>query len=84
MATSRPQVRIISTGGSLAGIGPRRLGCVLYSELGQRLTIEQMLARVPEAQELADVQGESLTGVGNTAIGPRERLQIAQRINRLY
>jgi L-asparaginase len=84
MATPRPKVRIIATGGSISGIGPHRLDYLLYSELGQRLTIEQMLARVPEAQELADVQGENLTSVGSTAIGPQEWLQIAQRINKLF
>jgi L-asparaginase len=83
MAMSRPKVRIIATGGSISGVGPHRLDYLLYSELGQRLTIEQMLARVPEAQEIADVQGENLTSVGSTAIGPREWLQMAQRINQL-
>ena len=57
MAISRPKVRIIATGGSISGIGPHRLDYLRYAELGQRLTIEQMLARVPEAQEIADVQG---------------------------
>jgi L-asparaginase len=83
MALSRPKVRIIATGGSISGVGPHRLDYLLYSELGQRLTIEEMLARVPEAQEIAEVQGENLTSVGSTAIGPGEWLQIAQRINQL-
>jgi hypothetical protein len=42
MATGRPQVRIIATGGTMAGIGPHRLDYLLYSELAHRLTIEQM------------------------------------------
>jgi L-asparaginase len=84
MATSRPKVRIIATGGSISGIGPHRLDYLLYSELGRRLTIEQMLARIPEAQEIADVQGENLTSVGSTSIGPQEWLQIAQRINQSF
>jgi L-asparaginase len=83
MATVRPQVRIIATGGSIAGIGPHRLDYLLYSELGRRLTIEQMLARISEAQELADVRGENLTSVGSTSIGPQEWLQLGQRINQL-
>jgi L-asparaginase len=70
--------------GSISGIGPHRLDYLRYAELGQRLTIEQMLARVPEAQEIADVQGENLTSVGSTAIGPGEWLQIAQRIHQLH
>ena len=32
---------------------------ILYPELGQRLSIEEMLARIPEAQEVAHVEGET-------------------------
>lgn len=84
MAVQRPKVRIIATGGSIAGMGPHRLDYLLYAELGRHMTIEQMLARIPEAGDVADVQGEDLTSVGSTAIGPREWLQIAQRINQLF
>jgi L-asparaginase len=84
VASARPKVRIVATGGSIAGVGPHRLDYLLYSELGQRLTIEQMLARIPEAQEIADVQAEDLTSVGSTAIGPHEWLQLAQRIQQLF
>jgi L-asparaginase len=84
MASPRAKVRIIATGGSIAGIGPHRLDYLLYSELGQRLTIEQMLARIPEAQEIAEVQAENLTSVGSTSIGPQEWLQLAQRIQQLF
>jgi L-asparaginase len=84
MASARPRVSIIATGGSISGVGPHRLDYLLYSELGRRLTIEQMLARVPEVHEIADVRGESLISVGSTSIGPQEWLQIAQRINQLF
>ena len=48
MATTRPKVHIVATGGSISGIGPDRLDYVLYPELGQRLSIEDMLKRIPE------------------------------------
>lgn len=84
MATARPRVRIIATGGSISGIGPHRLDYLLYSELGRRLAVEQMLARLPEVHEIADVRGEDLISVGSTSIGTQEWLQIAQRINRIF
>ena len=84
MAMTRPRVRIIATGGSIAGVGPHRLDYLLYSESGRRLTIEQMLARVPEVDDIAEVRGENLTSVGSTSIGPQEWLQITQRINQLF
>ena len=83
MAAQRPKVKIVATGGSISGLGPHRLDYILYPELGQRLRIEEMLARIPEAQDIAAVQGEDLIKVGSTAIGPTEWLQLAQRINQL-
>src|SRR5919197_4702457 len=56
MATPRPRVHIVATGGSISGLGPHRLDYILYPELGQRLRIEEMLARIPEAQEVAHVE----------------------------
>ncbi len=83
MATPRPRVHIVATGGSISGLGPHRLDYILYPELGQRLSIEDMLARIPEAQQVAHVEGENLIRVGSTAVGPQEWLQLAQRINQV-
>ena len=75
------KVRVVATGGTIAGIGPDRLDYTLYPELGEHLTIEQSLARIPELAEIAPVQGEDLISVGSTAIGPQDWLRLAQRIN---
>ena len=64
MATPRPRVHIVATGGSISGLGPHRLDYILYPELGQRLSIEEMLARIPEAQEVAHVEGKTSSGWG--------------------
>jgi L-asparaginase len=84
MAAQRPKVNVVATGGSISGLGPHRLDYTLYAELGQRLSIAEMLARIPEAQDIAEVQGEDLIKVGSTAVGPAEWLQLAQRINQLF
>jgi len=83
MAASRPLVHVIATGGSISGLGPHRLDYTLYPELGQRLSVEEMLARIPEAGELAEVKAENLLRVGSSSIGPAEWLQLAQRIDAL-
>ena len=83
MVISRPKVWIVATGGSIAGIGPDRLDYILYPELGKKLTIEDSLARVPEVHDIAQVQSEDLISTGSTGIGPREWIQIAQRINNI-
>lgn len=84
MADLRPKVHIVATGGSISGVGPHRLDYLLYPELGQRLSIEEMLERIPEVETLARVSHENLIRVGSPAIGPPEWLQLAQRINQVF
>ena len=85
MATSLPKVRVLATGGSIAGVGPNRLDFILYPELGApHLLAHESLARIPEVQEIAQVQGEDVVSVGSTAIGPNDWVGMAQRINRLF
>jgi L-asparaginase len=83
MAAQRPTVHVVATGGSISGLGANRLDFVEYPESGRRLGIEQLLARIPEAAEIADLRSENLIRVGSGSIGPREWLQLAQRVNAL-
>jgi L-asparaginase len=80
---TRPRVHVLGTGGSIAGIGPHRLDYTLYPELGKKLTVAQMLQRIPEAREIADVAGEDVLQVGSPSIGPKEWLQLAALIHEL-
>jgi L-asparaginase len=84
LASSLPRVRLIATGGSIAGVGPHRLDYILYPELGKHISIEESLARVPEVKEIAEVQAENLISVGSTAMGPPEWLAMADRINQIF
>ena len=83
MATQRPKIRVIATGGSIAGIGPHRLDYFLYTELGKRLNVQESLARIPEVKEIAEVEGEDLISVGSTAISAPEWLRMVQRIHQI-
>ena len=84
MVTAKPAVRVIGTGGSIAGVGPDRMDFILYPEIGNHITIQQSLDRVPEIQEIADVRSEDLVSVGSTAIGAAEWLGLARRINQIF
>jgi len=79
-----PRVHILGTGGSISGIGPHRLDYTLYPEVGKKLSVEQMLERVPEARELAELTGEDVLQVGSPSIGPKEWLQLGDRIHALF
>ena len=84
MPSSKPVVRVIGTGGSIAGIGPDRMDFILYPEIGKHINIQQSLDRVPEIQDIANVKSEDLVSVGSTAIGATEWLGLAQRINTIF
>ena len=84
MTAFKPEVRIIATGGSIAGVGPDRMDYILYPELGQHLSIHESLERIPEAADVARVQGEDLISVGSTAVGPPEWLSLGRRISRVF
>ena len=84
MPSSKPIVRVIGTGGSIAGVGPDRMDFILYPEIGKHINIQQSLDRVPEIQDIADVKSEDLVSVGSTAIGSTEWLGLARRINAIF
>ena len=84
MPNEQPTVRVIGTGGSIAGVGPDRIDFILYPEIGDHITIQQSLDRVPEIQDIAEVRSEDLVSVGSTAIGTAEWLALARRINQIF
>ena len=84
MTNDKPIVRVIGTGGSIAGVGPDRMDFILYPEIGDHITIQQSLDRVPEIQGFAEVRSEDLVSVGSTAIGAAEWLELARRINAIF
>ena len=81
ISAQHARVRVIATGGSISRIGPHRLDYTRYPELGEHLTIERSLARIPEVNKIAQVQGEDLISEGCTAIGPPEWLNICEGVN---
>ena len=84
MPNEQPTVRVIGTGGSIAGVGPDRMDFILYPEIGDHITIQQSLDRVPEIQDIAEVRSEDMVSVGSTAIGAAEWLALARRINQIF
>jgi len=62
---AHPKIHIVATGGSISGIGPHCLAYVSYPELGQRLSIEEMLARIPEEVHFFCYDGASFETTGD-------------------
>ena len=78
----KPKVHILGTGGSISGVGPHRLDYTLYPDSGKKLTVAQLLERIPEAREIAELSAEDVLQVGSPSIGPVEWLQLLQRIDK--
>ena len=81
MNTVLPKVQILATGGTISGVGRHRLDYVAYVETGQHLTIQEMLARVPEVTQVARVEAEQFANVVSPALTPQHWLELAQRMN---
>ena len=80
----KPRVYLIGTGGSISFVGDYRTDYINYSYGNRHLTIQELLDRVPEVQQFADVLPEQLINVGSTEVGPKHWLQLARRINEIF
>ncbi len=76
-----PRVYLFGTGGTISFVSESRTDFSNYSYQGRQLTIEEMLARVPEAKDLADVFPEQVINVGSTEVYPKHWITLANRIN---
>jgi L-asparaginase len=80
----RPRVHVIATGGSISCIGASRTDLIDYNYPDQHLSIEEMLARIPEVSAVADVRAEQFLNVYGGDVSPAKWLELARRINRIF
>ncbi len=81
---TRSRVYLFGTGGTISFVGESRTDFANYSYQGQQLTIQEMLARVPETNDLAEVVTEQIINVGSTEVYPSHWLMLANRINERF
>ena len=85
MATAtKPRVYVIGTGGSISYVGSSRTDYINYSYDNKHLTIQELLDRVPEVNDFADVRCEQYMNVGSTDVGPEHWVGLARRINQIF
>lgn len=80
-----PKVRVVGTGGTISYMADDRLNLVAYSEQGHQVSIQDLLARVPEVNSVARIEAEQLyqEDFVRLAIGSAEWPNIARRCNEL-
>lgn len=72
LAESKPKVRLIATGGTIAG---GRSGS---------LTAKQLRELVPELSKVADVSVEDFVTIGSSRMTPDLQYKLAERVNELF
>ena len=80
VAFAKPKVRIIATGGTIAGAGASATSSA-YSA-GQ-VGVQTLIDAVPQMLDLADVSGEQLVNIGSQDMNDQVWLKLAKRINQL-
>ncbi|MCC8170524.1 MAG: type II asparaginase [Parabacteroides sp.] len=75
-----PRIRILATGGTIAGVGASSTGSAYKP--GQ-LGVDQLLAAVPEIKEVAEVTGEQVFTIASQDMTVADWLQLARRVNEL-
>ena len=80
----KPKVYLVGTGGSISFVGRTRTDYINYSYDGKHLTIDELLARVPEVNEFAEVLAEQFLNLGSTDVTPKHWLGLSNRINQIF
>ena len=82
-STSLPRVAVIGTGGTIASVGRHRLELVEYITNKTMYDVHELLARVPEADRVAEVVPIPYAALPSTAIEPVHWLELNERIHSL-
>lgn len=80
-AADLPDVRILATGGTIAGVAASNTQVTNYKP-GQ-LTIETLIKAVPAMTEVAQVSGEQIANIGSESMTDAILLKLARRCNEL-
>lgn len=79
-ANAKPKIRIIATGGTIAGVSTSATNSA-YSA-GQ-VGVQALIQAVPQMLDVADVSGEQLVNIGSQDMNDNVWLKLAKRINEL-
>jgi L-asparaginase len=79
-ASSKPNVHIIATGGTIAGVGE---SSVKTNYNSGKVEIDQLLDAVPEISEIANITGEQIVDIGSQDMNNEVWLLLSKRINEI-
>jgi len=79
--TDLPNVKILATGGTIAGVAPSPTDAAYKP--GQ-LSVDVLIGAVPEIQRLANVTGEQIAQIASQDMNDDVWLRLAKRVNELF
>jgi L-asparaginase len=80
---NRPRVALIITGGTIDAVGTDRLDLAWYIEAGKRLESGELLAAIPELDQVADVREVPFRRLPSQAITTEDWIELARRIQQM-
>ncbi len=78
-----PRVALIFTGGTIDSVGTDRLDLAWYIEAGKRLEDGELLARVPELTQIAQVEEVPFRRLPSHALTPKDLLDLNRTVHEL-
>ncbi|WP_169754580.1 type II asparaginase [Campylobacter curvus] len=80
MAFAKPTIYILATGGTIAGSGS---GALDSSYTSGTVTVDKLIAAVPEINKIATIKGEQISNIGSQEMNNEVWLKLAKRVNEL-
>ncbi len=82
-STRRPRVAVVGTGGTIASVGAHSLDIATYMDHAGILTVDELLAAVPEVEQVAEVVPVPYAALPSTSIAPTDWLALRERVDAL-
>ena len=82
-SSSLPRVAVIGTGGTISAVGRHSLELMEYITNKTMYDVHELLARVPEAERVAEVVPVPYAALPSTSIEPSHWLELNERIHSL-
>lgn len=79
-AFAKPTIYILATGGTIAGSGS---GALDTSYTSGTVTVDKLIAAVPEINKIATIKGEQISQIGSQEMNNEVWLKLAKRVNEL-
>ena len=77
----KPNIRIIGTGGTIAGLGSSSANVSAYQSAV--VPVDQLIAAVPEIRNVANVSGEQIFQIGSESYNNERWLKLGKRVSEL-